>query len=120
MGGVGSRVMAVAGLAAGLALFLAVTTPPVDEEIDSSVRWRGGVCLQLERWTLFGWDTVGHTHTVEDTRKSNWKPAAADPPCADVPERDYLIRVFTEPPGIYQLCSLVDDDACIQFRRAVP
>lgn len=110
--------MAVAGLAAGLALFLAVTAPSVEEEIDAAVQRTGGVCLELERWTLFGWITVGQTHTVEDIRKSHWRPAASDPPCAEVRERDYLIRVFTEPPGIYRLCGLVDENACVQFKRA--
>jgi hypothetical protein len=110
--------MAVAGLAVGLAVFLALTAPPVDLEIDAAVQRTGGVCLELERWTLFGWNKVGQTHTVEDIRKSFWRQAAADPPCADVPERDYLVRVFTQPPGIYRLCGLVDDNACIRFRRS--
>jgi hypothetical protein len=120
MGGRGRRVMAVAGLVAGLALILAVTGPPVDEEIDAAVQRTGGVCLELERWTLFGWNRVGHTHTVEDIRKSNWRPATPDPPCAEVPEREYLVRVFTEPPGVYRLCGLDDDNDCIRFRRAGP
>jgi hypothetical protein len=120
MGGRGHRVLAVAGLAAGLAVFLAVTEPPVDGEIDAAAQRAGGVCLELERWTLFGWSTVGQAHTVEHIRKSSWQPAVQDPPCAQVPEREYLVRVFTEPPGIYRLCGLADDNGCIQFRRAEP
>lgn len=120
MGGRRHRVLAAAGLAAGLALILAVTAPPVDEEIDAAVRRVGGVCLELQRWTLFGWSSVGQTHTVEHIRKSSWRPAVPDPPCAQVPEREYLVRVFTEPPGIYQLCGLADDHGCVQFRRSEP
>jgi hypothetical protein len=120
MSGRGRRVLAVAGLIAGLALFLTLTAPRVDDEVDAAVRRTGGVCLELERWTLLGWSTVGQTHTVEDIRRSRWGPAVSDPPCAAVPERAYLIRVFAEPPGIYRLCGLADDHGCLQFRRVVP
>lgn len=101
-------------------MFLAVTPPRVDEEVDAAVRRTGGVCLELERWTLVGWRTVGQTHSVQDIRRSVWRPTVADPPCAPVPERDYLVRVFSEPPGIYRLCGLADDNGCTQFRRAEP
>ena len=120
MGGRRRRVLAAAGLAVGLAVILAVTAPPVDQEIDAAVRRAGGVCLELQRWTLFGWSTVGQTHTVDHIRKSNWRRAVPDPPCVLVAEREYLVRVFTEPPGIYRLCGLADDNGCIQFRRAEP
>lgn len=116
----GRRVLAVAGLIAGLALLLTLTAPRVDDEVDAAVRRTGGVCLELERWTLLGWSIVGQTHTVEDIRRSRWGPALSDPPCAVVPERRYLIRVFAEPPGIYRLCGLADDHGCLQFRRVVP
>ncbi len=120
MSGRGRRVLAVAGLVAGLALLLALTAPRVEEEVDAALRRAGGVCLELERWTLLGWFTVGQTHTVQDIRRSAWRPATSDPPCAEVPERDYLVRVFAEPPGIYRICGLADDNGCVQFRRAVP
>ncbi|HUG32073.1 MAG TPA: hypothetical protein VMM14_04205 [Acidimicrobiia bacterium] len=120
MGGRGRRVLAVAGLAAGLTLFLALTGPLVDEEVDAVVRRTGGVCLELERWTLLGWTTVGQTHSVVDVRRSRWRRPVSDPPCATVPEREYLVRVFAEPPGIYRLCGLADDNGCIQFRRVAP
>ncbi|HEX6221265.1 MAG TPA: hypothetical protein VF115_09240 [Acidimicrobiia bacterium] len=120
MGGPRHRVLAAAGLAAGLVVILAVTAPPVDEEIDAAVQRAGGVCLELQRWTIFGWSTVGQTHTVGHIRKSNWRPAVPDPPCAQVPERDYLVRVFTEPAGIYRLCGLADDNGCVEFKRAGP
>lgn len=120
MGGRRRRFLAVAGLAAGLAVFLAVTAPRVDQEVDATLRRTGGVCLELERWTLLGWTTVGQTHSVEDMRRSVWRPVVPDPPCALVPERDYLVRVFAEPPGIYRLCGLADDKGCVQFRRVAP
>lgn len=120
MGGRGRRVLAVAGLAVGLTFFLALTGPLVDEEVDAVVRRAGGVCLELERWTLLGWATVGQTHSVQDMRRSRWRPAVANPPCAVVTERVYLVRVFAEPAGTYRLCGLADDNGCIQFRRVVP
>jgi hypothetical protein len=43
-----------------------------------------------------------------------------DLPCAVVEERSYLVRVFDQPPGVYRLCGLADDNACIEFRRAGP
>jgi hypothetical protein len=69
---------------------------------------------------MAGWRTVGQTHTVQDIRRSVWRPTVPDPPCAPVPERDYLVRVFSEPPGIYRLCGLADDNGCLEFRRAEP
>lgn len=113
-------VLAVAGLTAGLGLFLALTGPRVDHEVTSSMRRVGGVCLELERWTLLGWSTVGQTHSVRDMQSSSWQPAVDDPPCAQVPERNYLVRVFRQPPGIYRLCGLADENGCAQFRRAEP
>lgn len=111
---------AVAALAAGVAVFLGVTGPYFDEEVDSSLRRRGGVCLELERWTLLGWSTVGQTHSVRDMQSSTWRPPVDDPPCVEVPERNYLVRVFAQPPGIYRMCGLADDNACVQFRRVGP
>lgn len=113
-------VLAVAGFAAGFIAFLAITGPTVDQEVTSSVRRSGGVCLELERWTLMGWSVVGQTHSVRDMQSSSWQPAVGDPPCAQVPERDYLVRVFEQPPGVYRLCGLADDNGCVQFRRAGP
>lgn len=120
MGGRGRLAAAVTGMAAGLAVIMAVTAPPVDEEVEATVRRSGGVCLQLERWTPFGWATVGQTHSVADIRNSLWRPSVENPPCAAVPEREYLIRIFAEPPGIYRMCGLADDNACMEFRRVAP
>lgn len=112
--------LAVAGLAAGVAVFLGVTGPEIDEEAESSLRRVGGVCLELERWTLLGWSTVGQTHSVRDMQSSTWLPPVDDPPCAQVPERNYLVRVFGQPPGVYRMCGLADDNVCVQFRRVAP
>jgi hypothetical protein len=113
-------IFAVAGLTVGIVSLLAITGPTVEQEVASSVRRTGGVCLELERWTLMGWSAVGQTHTVRDMQSSSWQPPVADPPCASVPERDYLVRVFEQPPGVYRLCGLADDNGCVDFRRAAP
>ncbi len=113
-------VLAVAGFAVGFVTFLAITGPTVDQEVVSSVRRSGGVCLELERWTLMGWAVVGQTHSVRDMQSSTWQPAVDEPPCARVPERAYLVRVFEQPPGTYRLCGLADENGCVQFRRAGP
>lgn len=113
-------VLAVAGLAVGFVVLLAMTGPTVEQEVISSVRRSGGVCLELERWTLMGWSVVGQTHTVRDMQSSSWLSPRDDPPCARVPERDYLVRVFEQPPGVYRLCGLADENGCVQFRRAAP
>ncbi len=113
-------ILGVAGLAAGIAVLLALTGPQVEEEVVSSVTRPGGVCLQLERWGLFGWRVVGQTHTVSEMQASAWTEPVDDPPCAVVEERSYLVRVFDQPPGVYRLCGMADDNACVEFRRAGP
>lgn len=113
-------ILAVAGLAAGLLALLLLTAPSVSGEVGGVVRRVGGVCLQLERWTPFGWRVVGQTHSVDDAKGSVWRTPVARPECADVPERQYMVRVFDRPPGIYRLCGLADDGACLTFRRVVP
>ena len=109
--------LAVAGLAVALVVLLSSTGPRPDQEISGSVRRNGGVCLELEHWSLLGWTVVGQTHTVEDMQNSIWRPAQEDPPCASVPERQYLVRVFDRPPGIYRVCGLADEHPCVEFRR---
>ncbi len=120
MGDHRGMLLGIAGLAVGIAVVLALTGPRVDDEVASSVRRAGGVCLQLEHWGLFGWRIVGQTHTVSDMQSSSWKPPVDDPPCDDVAERDYLVRVFDQPSGVYRLCGLADDHDCVEFRLAVP
>lgn len=107
--------LAVVGLAVGFVAFLAITGPRIQDEVTSSVRRAGGVCLELERWTLLGWHVVGQTHSVHDMQNSLWRPAEEDPPCAEVPEREYLVRVFDQAPGRYRLCGLADENECARF-----
>lgn len=70
----------------------------------------------MERWTLSGWQVGGQTHTVEDMENSVWHTPREDPPCAQIEEREYLVRVFDRPTGTYRACELVDDNACVEFR----
>lgn len=112
--------LAVVGLTAGLAALLLLTTPTVSLEVTGLVRRIGGVCLQLETWTPFGWKVAGQTHSVEDAQGSVWRDPVDDPNCASVPERQYLVRVFDQPQGIYRLCGLADDRGCLTFRRVAP
>jgi len=112
-----SLILAVAGLAAALIVFFAATGPRPGTEVSGSVRRAGGVCLELERWSLLGWTVVGQTHSVTDMQNSVWRPPQEDPPCAQVPEREYLVRVFGERTGIYRLCGLADENPCVEFQR---
>lgn len=113
-------ILAVAALAAALVVFLASTGPRPSIEAASSVRRFGGVCLELERWSLLGWDVYGQTHTVRHMQDSDWQPTTRDPPCATVEQRSYLVRVFDVPTGTYRLCGLADDGPCVEFRRVLP
>ena len=120
MGGRRGRLLAVVALLGGFLFVLALTGPPVEMEVTSVVRRTGGVCLELERWSLLGWRVVGQTHTVDAMQGGVWQAPGADPQCAVVEERAYLVRVFDQPTGIYRLCGLADDRACVQFRRVEP
>ena len=112
------RLVALAALAAGLIGFLALTGPSPDLEVSGTVRRFGGVCLELERWNLFGWRLVGQAHSVSDMQNGVWHPATAEPPCVEVEHREYLVRPpFDAPNGIYRLCGLADEEPCIEFRR---
>jgi hypothetical protein len=120
---VGNRrglILAVASLILGLAVVLALTRPNVEMAATGQLRRLGGVCLELERWGLFGWSAIGQTRTVQELQNSRWQTPVEAPPCASVPEREYLVRVFTQPPGVYRLCGLADDRDCVEFRRVEP
>jgi hypothetical protein len=110
----------LAGLALVIALLvvLATTGPRPETEISGSIRRFGRVCLQLERWDLFGWSVIGQTHTVSDTQSGVWHEASDRPPCALVPEQTYLVRMpFEAPNDSYRICGLADEQACVEFRR---
>lgn len=99
-------------------MVLSLTGPQPDTTISGGIRRRGGVCLELERWAMLGWRTVGQSFTVSDIQTGTWHPPLNEPPCAEVPTALYLIRLpFDATTGVYRLCGLADDQACIEFRR---
>ena len=101
-----------------LALFvvLSSTGPVTEGELTGNFRRLGGPCLELERWGLFGWDTVGQTHSLTQLTNGNWQPPQADPPCQDVEDQLILVRMPLEAPDdTYRICGLADDRACITF-----
>jgi len=112
------KILAGSALVIALLVVLATTGPRPETEISGSIRRFGGVCLQLERWDLFGWNVIGQTHTVSDTQNGRWHEASARPPCAFVPEQTYLVRMpFEAPNDSYRICGLADEQACVEFRR---
>ena len=103
---------------AGFLLLLATTGPNPDTVVSGTIRRFGGVCLELEKWRLFGWGVVGHTYTVADTQNGIWREPIDNPPCADVREQFYLVRPpFDAPDGTYRICGLVDEQPCVEFSR---
>ena len=114
------RVLFVAGVAVGaLILLLASTHPRPAEQYAGVVRRLGGPCLELERWDLFGWNVVGQTYGIDDTRTGTWYEAVPDPPCRSL-ENDVQILVrlpLDAPEDIYRMCGLADDRACVEFEK---
>ena len=112
------RILAGSTLAIALLVVLATTGPRPETEISGTIRRLGGVCLELERWDLFGWRVIGQSHTVSDTQNGIWHEVSDSPPCADVPEQNYLIRMpFEAPNDAYRICALADEHPCLEFRR---
>ena len=112
------KILAGSALVIALLVVLATTGPRPETEISGSIRRFGGVCLQLERWDLFGWSVIGQTQTVSDTQNGIWHEASDRPPCAFVPEQTYLVRMPVEAPNdSYRICGLADEQACVEFRR---
>ena len=110
----------IAGFALILALFvvLATTGPRPSTEISGTIRRIGGVCLELERWDLFGWKVIGQTHTVSDTQNGVWHEPSDSPPCSTVPNQAYLVRMpFNALNDSYRICGLADEQPCLEFRR---
>lgn len=112
-------VLAVAGLAGALIVFLGSTGPQIEAEASGPIRRTGGACLQLERWGLFGWDIVGQAYGVGDLRDGRWHEARQPPPCHEsAPRQTYMVRPPAEAPnGKYRICGLDDDEVCLEFRR---
>ncbi|MEE8375778.1 MAG: hypothetical protein V3S26_05620 [Acidimicrobiia bacterium] len=112
------KALAGAALIVALLVVLVTTGPRPDTVISGSIRRIGGVCLQLERWDLFGWRVVGQTHTVSDMQNGVWHEASESPPCAAVLKQSYLVRLpFEAPNGTYRICGLADEQPCIELRR---
>ena len=114
------RTALVVGLMLAGAVFavLATTKPSPSQEVSSLVRRHGGACLRLERWGLIGWEAVGVTETIADTRQARWLDEPSALQCQDAPIQTYLIRLPAEgPDGIYRICGLADSEACVEFRR---
>ena len=108
---------AVAALSVGVFAVLALTGPRPDIEVSGTIRRAGGVCLELSRWSLLGWSVVGQTRSISDIQDGNWRNPMPDPDCAEIPEREYLVRIFNQPYGTYRMCGLADDAGCVVFRR---
>lgn len=119
MSGRRALLLAVAGLTGALFVVLVLTGPRIEAEASGPVRRTGGVCLQLERWGLFGWNVVGQTYRVIDVRRGTWSPRQEPPPCAEsIPEQAYMIRLPDDTPtGRYRICGLNDDEPCLEFRK---
>lgn len=108
---------AVVSLAVGVFAVLSFTGPTSDTEVSGTIRRAGGVCLELSRWSLLGWSVVGQTTSVTDIQNGDWGDPVAEPECDEIPEREYLVRIFNQPYGTYRMCGLADDRGCIVFRR---
>ena len=94
------------------------SAPNPDLQEAGIIRREGGVCLQLERWNLFGWSDVGQTYTVENILEGVWYESVEDPPCAQVPIQNWQIRPpFDAPPDVYRICGLADDLPCIEWHK---
>ena len=118
-GGRRGLLLAAVALTVALIVLLATTGPQPELEASGPVRRDGGICLQLERWSLFGWRAIGQTHDVEDVTMGFWHEPIDSPPCdSEVPEQIYLVRPPPDaPPGSYRICGIFDDEPCLEFVR---
>ena len=100
-----------------LTIVMASTGPEPETEMTGSIPRLGGVCLQLERCGLFGWDIVGQTYTAADQEGANWRnPPRSNPACEMVPEDEYLITLpANSPADVYRVCGLADERPCLEF-----
>lgn len=112
-------ILAVGSLLAAAVVFLAATGPNPATEASGPIRRAGGACLQLERWTITGWQVVGQSYSVGDIRDGIWHDAVDPPPCTPgISQQIYMIRPpFDAPVGIYRLRGLDDSNEDLEFRR---
>ena len=98
-------------------VLMSITGPRPETESSGVITRAGGVCLQLERWGLFGWAIGGQTYSEADIANGDWhQPPSSNPPCEDAPEADYEVSLPPDAaPDVYRLCGLADERGCIEF-----
>ena len=112
------RLYIVVGLAmVGITFVLASTGPSPEVKTTGSIERFGGVCLQLERWGMFGWDILGQTYSEADVERVRWNsPPTSNPPCEALPDAARLIFLHEgAAPDVYRICGLADELGCIEF-----
>ena len=99
-------------------IFLASTGPSPTTESTGSVTRLGGVCLQLERWGLFGWDIIGQSYSEADVEDGRWHlPPTTNPPCEIVEEQEFVVLLPEDAPlDSYRVCGLADDRGCLEVQ----
>ena len=96
---------------------MSLTGPRPETESSGLIARTGGVCLQLERWGMFGWVIGGQTYSETDVTNGVWhSQPSSNPPCEAAPEADYEIRLPPDAaPDVYRLCGLADERGCLEF-----
>lgn len=104
------------GVVALLAL-LAFTGPSADREISGVVQRTGGPCLNLERWGLFGWTSIGNTNSLPQATRGEWDAVDTEAACNDITDSVVLVRMPTDTePGVYRICGTADALPCLTVR----
>lgn len=96
---------------------MSFTGPRPETESSGVITRTGGVCLQLERWGLFGWVIGGQTYSESDITSGNWhRPPSSSPPCEETPEAEHEISLPPDAASdVYRLCGLADERGCLEF-----
>jgi hypothetical protein len=117
-----SRLIGIAAAAAVLIAVMSFTGPRPQAQITGEITRAGGVCLQLERWGLFGWVIVGQTYSELDVAGAEWRtPPSSNPPCEESPEPEHPIRLPSNAaPDVYRICGLADELGCLEFTLVHP
>lgn len=99
-------------------IVLASTGPTPATQSTGTVSRLGGVCLQLERWGLFGWDIIGQSYSVADVEDGRWHlPPTTSPPCEVVEDQEYVVLLPDGAlPDSYRVCGLADEQGCLEFQ----